>query len=516
MKTLVLADRLEPALAPFTSKTCLAMLPVVGKPLLEHTLEDLAGSGLRTAAVVVSPHAKDVEQQCLDGAQWGLSLDYRLVQEGQSAESTILAAAVGNMDELLVARGDVLRSPCVAKFLEAAAKVDRKVIVGTSNGRAVGLYLLRPGLSGKLSLPGKGDLLSEQGAHVGLVELPGVKVSWLENAKEFHAANLQALRGDFPGLILPARKVTEKLHVGRQSRVSIQGIVGGPVFIGSRCVVEPTAEIDHDVIISDGVFVDRRATLRSVIVLPQTYVGELVELENAIVWGTQVFKIDSASAVTVTDRFLLADLRTESLADLLAEVAGRVTAAALLVLALPLWALGLIFSVLKRPFAPLQGIQLLGNRTRRDADGGVTSRFRKLELATGIPVLKHLPGLISVIRGDLRLVGVSPLTPEESASRTAEWELERDRSPVGLIGPAQLALDPGASGEERWVLESYYANARSLSEDFNWLLAGLRALASRRAWLAPRASAERKALPQAHGAAQQTAPQRTHDQVPQS
>jgi lipopolysaccharide/colanic/teichoic acid biosynthesis glycosyltransferase len=83
----------------------------------------------------------------------------------------------------------------------------------------------------------------------------------------------------------------------------------------------------------------------------------------------------------------------------------------------------------------------------------------------------------------LRLVGVAPLTPAQAAARTEEWEMVRDAAPAGLLGPAQLTLRADAPLEEHFVVDAYYARTRTAAGDLRWLLRGLAALASPRAWL---------------------------------
>ena len=51
----VFADRLGDGLRSLTDSTCVALLPIAGKPLIQYTLEDLAMAGIREAVVFVSP-----------------------------------------------------------------------------------------------------------------------------------------------------------------------------------------------------------------------------------------------------------------------------------------------------------------------------------------------------------------------------------------------------------------------------------------------------------------------------
>jgi lipopolysaccharide/colanic/teichoic acid biosynthesis glycosyltransferase len=108
--------------------------------------------------------------------------------------------------------------------------------------------------------------------------------------------------------------------------------------------------------------------------------------------------------------------------------------------------------------------------------------FSSWRIQTQVPVLSRLPRLLAVVRGDLRLVGVSPLTPAETQARTEEWQHVRDQAPAGLIGPTQLMLPEGASLDERLMSDAFYVGQRHWRKDVRLLGEGLRALFSAHAW----------------------------------
>ena len=57
MHALIFADRIGQELEPLNERTCVALLPVVGKPVLEHTLEALVAAGVREAVIALLPTA---------------------------------------------------------------------------------------------------------------------------------------------------------------------------------------------------------------------------------------------------------------------------------------------------------------------------------------------------------------------------------------------------------------------------------------------------------------------------
>lgn len=103
---------------------------------------------------------------------------------------------------------------------------------------------------------------------------------------------------------------------------------------------------------------------------------------------------------------------------------------------------------------------------------------------TPIPLLRHLPRVLAVIRGDLRLVGVSPLTPEEEAGRDEDWQRVRDGAPVGLLGPTQLNLGDAAPLEERLLSDAFYVRDQGPASTLRLLLGAVARVFGRGAWQA--------------------------------
>ncbi len=87
--------------------------------------------------------------------------------------------------------------------------------------------------------------------------------------------------------------------------------------------------------------IDRYATLQDSVVLPDTYIGERVDVRNAIVQGNQLLRVDTGVALSMVETFLLADLREVTLSETLADPLNRLLGLLALALSLPLWPLAL-------------------------------------------------------------------------------------------------------------------------------------------------------------------------------
>jgi hypothetical protein len=143
-----------------------------------------------------------------------------------------------------------------------------------------------------------------------------------------------------------------------------------------------------------------------------------------------LIRVDTGAVLPVVETFLLADLREVTLSGTLAEPLNRLLGLLALALSLPLWPLALALALTTNVNALLREVKLRGNRLEFDEFGNRHRRvFVTWEWATAIPVLRHLPRLLAVVSGDLRLVGVEPLTPEQVDDRLEEWERVSDQAP---------------------------------------------------------------------------------------
>ena len=82
----------------------------------------------------------------------------------------------------------------------------------------------------------------------------------------------------------------------------------------------------------------------------------------------------------------------------------------------------------------------------------------------------RLPELWAVFRGQLALVGVKPLTPEEAAYATQEWHQTRYEQPAGFTGLWYVQGERTSSDIETTLInDTYYAATRTWLEDLRLL-----------------------------------------------
>ena len=309
MKTLLLAIRDGSELAPLTRDCCVALLPIAGKSLLVHTIESLAMAALTEVIIITRPpELAKVRKEIGNGARWGMRFDYILARVSESLDDMVRRSEVPLTEELLWVCGDVLRTPIVSEFLTRARMNESSAVTATIGGVNAGLKFFRRGKLISRMVPG--ESLGVLGSRIDApaLEFPEARLSQIESLSAFHRANIEAASGGFPGLVLTGRPLMPGVTVGRKTRLPARCVTGRTVFVGSRCRISASAELMDDVVVSDDVVIDRRVTLKSAVIMPNTYIGEFLEVNDAIVQGDTLIHIAAGGVTHVSDPLLLRNM----------------------------------------------------------------------------------------------------------------------------------------------------------------------------------------------------------------
>jgi NDP-sugar pyrophosphorylase family protein len=485
MRTLVFVDRPGADLSPLDQQYAPGMLPLGDRPLVEYRLAEVIEAGITECIFVLAGHADKLEALLGDGERWGARFRYALSRGSEAPSKVWPRIRIGDDQPLLALRADLLVGPSVARFLDAAQGLPGAVVAGSTADPRASLVLLRAGH------PDAGPLLdalcwSEPAAAEAVARVPlgEVAINPIASLADYHRANRDLVAGRLPGLSVSGREVALGLTAGRRAAVAARSLRQGQAYVGENSRVAADAELLGEVVIARDVVVDRGATIADSVILPHSYIGELVEVSNAIVAHDVLIRVDTGAVLKVADAFLLGRLGGGASPAAEPRLRDRAVGVLLSLLSLPLWPLALAAAALARGQGSLLHREMLiGNRLKGTSAGGDAGRaFVAWRFATDIPVLATLPRVLALVSGDLRLVGVAPLTPAQAEARTEEWQRVRDQAPVGLIGPTQLTLPADAPVEERLMSDAFYAGQRTALGDLRWLWAGLVGLFSRRAW----------------------------------
>lgn len=476
---IIMADRLGSELEPLSDRYPVPLLPVATRSLLDLCLESLIPLAPRSVDLVISAESEQVRRFVGSGRAWGFAVNV-VVSRGEEPPASVLGrGGRDEVDETLVLRADMFRVLSLTAFLVAVYETRADCVEARAEGESLGAWFCRS-RAGLEAVPGWPLPAPRKG--VAALEMAQAHARSLDSLADYHRANMQAAAGAFPDLVLPGRQAAPGLLVGRGAQCAGRVAADARVMVGAGSRVMAGAELSGTVVVSDNVIVDRDCSVNDTLILSHSYVGAGVELQQAIVCGNELIRVDTGSRLQIVDAFLLADLRQREFIDQLRGFGSRVLGVLLLLASLPLWVLAGILAVGNNPRQPFRSHVLMGNFRSGTGPSSGREAFRCWQWNTQVPLLRELPRLLAVISGRLRLLGPAPLSPEDAAARTDDWQFVPDRVPAGLLGPTQLLLEADAPLEERLLSDTFFSQQRSLRGDLLQLLRGCAALFSARAW----------------------------------
>lgn len=255
-----------------------------------------------------------------------------------------------------------------------------------------------------------------------------------------------------------------------------------PLLLGADCRVGPASELGPHVVLGNHVFVDQGATIQQSTVLENSYVGRLVNIRHRIVHQDRLIDQETATCVQITDRWLLGYAHPTLASHLLRRLTERLIALSGLILLLPLLLLLGLLVLITSPGGLFTIARRIGVKPAPERSSAMPQpqQLRLLQLRTlatdGRPTpvglwlerfaFHRLPELWNVVCGEIALVGVKPLLPEEAARITEEWQQVRYRSPAGFTGLWFTQFMRDDNFDALCVVDSYQAATASWRQAF--------------------------------------------------
>ena len=321
MKAVVMAGGEGTRLRPLTSNQPKPMVPIVGKPCMEHILDLLRQHGMNEVVVTLAFMPQAIRTYFGRGESLDMDVDYSVEEQPLGTAGSVKLAERRLDETFLVISGDALcdvdlTSLVAAHRAKGAAvtiglkSVDNPlefgIVVTDEEGRVerflekpswgqvfsdtinTGIYVLEPEVL--RHVPGDRPydfskelfpLLLEMGRPIYGHVLDGY---WQDigNLEQFRQANFDALDGrvrlDVPGLQLRGNVwVSEEVDID-----AIEG-VAGPAFIGANCRIADSASIGAYSVLSRGVIVREGTRVVRSVVDAGTYLGRSSVVEGAII-----------------------------------------------------------------------------------------------------------------------------------------------------------------------------------------------------------------------------------------
>ncbi len=321
MKAVVMAGGEGTRLRPLTSNQPKPMVPIVGKPCMEHIVELLKTHGFDDIVVTLAFMPQAIRGYFGAGEAYGVSIRYSVEESPMGTAGSVKLAEDALDEPFLVISGDALCDIDLGALVrfhqekEALVTIGLKsvdnplefgIVVTDENGRIerflekpswgqvftdtinTGIYVLDPEVLRHVPPEQPFDfskelfpLLLEMGKPLYGFVAEGY---WQDigNLDQFRQANFDAL-DEHVALNVPGIKLRGNVWVGEGVELADLDAVEGPAFIGNYCRIAPQASVGPYSVLSPSVTLrDHARTTRSVID-SSTYIGRSALVEGAIV-----------------------------------------------------------------------------------------------------------------------------------------------------------------------------------------------------------------------------------------
>jgi mannose-1-phosphate guanylyltransferase / phosphomannomutase len=320
MKAVVMAGGEGTRLRPLTSNQPKPMVPIVGKPCMEHILELLREHGLTDVIVTVAFLPQAIRSYFGEGETLGLTIGYSVEESPLGTAGSVRLAARQLDETFLVISGDALCDLDLSKLIEfhkkrgAAVTIGLKsvenplefgIVVTDEEGRIerflekpswgqvfsdtinTGIYVLEPEVLKHVPTDRPYDFskelfpyLLEMGRPLYGYVMDGY---WQDigNLDQYRQANFDAL-DERVKLNIPGIRIRGNVWLGEGVEIADLDQVEGPALIGNYCRVAPGASVGAYSVLSNSVTLrERTRTTRSVIEA-STHIGRSSLIEGAI------------------------------------------------------------------------------------------------------------------------------------------------------------------------------------------------------------------------------------------
>lgn len=329
MKAVVLAAGEGQRLRPLTYTRPKHMIPVGGKPVLEHLINALKLSGVEEAIVVVNYKEDIIKSYFGDGSKYGIKVRYVHQMRVSGTAAAILSARDYVSEPFLAVNGDILVPPDALKLVinraysgdfkavVAAVKASRPEEFGVLRVEAgelvdilekpmqnipsdlvnAGIYVFTPDIfdyierteptgRGELEITESIRLLVKESKRVLVVEIP--EEGWFDIGRPWDLLDANAyllgrLKPEILGEVEEGARIKGPVFIGEGTLIRSGSYIEGPAFIGEGCDIGPNCYIRPYTSIGRNVRVGNACEIKNSILMDNVHVGHLSYLGDSII-----------------------------------------------------------------------------------------------------------------------------------------------------------------------------------------------------------------------------------------
>lgn len=330
MKALILAAGESTRMRPLTANKPKPLLPVAGKPFLEHTLISLKNSGIKDIVLLIGWRSDQLQVHFGSGKRLGINIEYVHQTERFGTAHAVGTARKHFNKPFLCLNGDILTTDELVKGILGFYKKHKSTLMALAEvpnpsgfgvvemdknkvnriiekpkkniGNLInaGIYLFTPKIfdavdntpmspRGEYEITDSLELLIKKMNH----PVYGYKLTtpWLDICMPWHllTANellMKTIKNKNLGTIQKYATIEGPVHIGKNSIIRNGSYIIGPVIIGENCDIGPNCYIRPSTSIGSNCKVGNAVEVKNSIIMNNSnvphhnYVGDSIIGEN--------------------------------------------------------------------------------------------------------------------------------------------------------------------------------------------------------------------------------------------
>ncbi|MBI5593883.1 MAG: sugar transferase [Deltaproteobacteria bacterium] len=474
-----------------------SLLPLMDRPFIQHVLEQLVLQGFKSFDIVLCNYPESYKSLLGDGSRWGVTCRYHLVKDPEKPYRPFQLLNRPENDPILLVHTNRLVISNVAQHFcsESSSPVLYEYVPNTENSSTWTGWGWIP-LSYRQNFPINAD---ETDFYRFLTAYANgqcrrIPVSKLLNVLSYAAlldGHRAVLSKEINSLLMTGREIAPGIWLSKNVRLHPHARLIPPVYIGKNCSISKGVHIGPNVTIGSNCVIDEKTTITNSIVFKGSYIGESLEISSSLVNKNLLVNVRLGSAIAVREDFIIGRISRSFGPHWWRMILTRSAAIVLLLVTWPVLLITAIYLKFSRKGPVLFKRQVLRLPAESDEhlwktftlysflsdDMSAARTFQpRFSRAPMIPVgwrdvfLRFLPGLISVVSGNLCFTGVSPLGIEMVSSMPTDWRLLYFKAKPGIVTEALVNFGSSPSTDECYSADAFYSVSSGLWYDFKLLL----------------------------------------------
>jgi N-acetylglucosaminyldiphosphoundecaprenol N-acetyl-beta-D-mannosaminyltransferase len=443
---------------PVPSDFPAALLPFGCSTFMERTLDQLADLGIKHVDLVVSARPEALRQLLAQGERWGIQLRWHSVKDAATPYNVLQSLGLNPKEPVLLGHAD--RWIAAETLTRMAA--ESQVLAHTKNASSVlwsGWGMTTAATLNAIPLhcdeAAFGTHLCRQTTQLQVLDA----TQFLEprSAADLLAAQQLALTDDFMHRV-PATWLRASWGAYSPDAVLENGaLIDGPALIGPGCFVAQGAQIGAGTVLTRDVVVSTGSMIRQSVVLPQTFVGQRLELDGTVVNAQRVqhLKLGVRTVLPASEGLLL-DLHRKGSTG--TSWLARSAAALACLVCLP-W-LALDTGVRRARGMPMRWVKQMVV-VGRDTDTAKL-QLQTLRCAPELTskhrhMLAHYGAWLDIVSGHRSWFGARPRRLSEWYAVGRDWQMLLANTPVGCLHASAWSEHNTESTDARAAADVFYA-----------------------------------------------------------